>query len=208
MKRTLGVLAAFAAALVLISGAGITDQALAKKKEPAPPAGAKPDAAKPGDDKPFDEIVKDMTVTKGLFTFYRRADDNKVLLEIMPDQLDKTFLFSGTLDQAVGERGFYGAQQIGEFPFMFHPVGKTVQLVMRNTAFTAPEGSPAARAIARSFPNAILGAAKLQSKPHPERKSVLIDVSELLLKDPRSYVLAREQDRKVADAAVAAAVRP
>jgi hypothetical protein len=184
MKRTLGVLAGLAVALVLISGAAITDEALAKKKpEAAPPAGAKPDAAKPGDDKPFDEVVKDMTVTKGLFTFYRRADDNKVLLEIMPDQLEKTFLFSGTLDQAIGERGFYGAQQIGEFPFMFHPVGKTVQLVMRNSAFTAPDGSPAARAIARSFPNSILGAAKFQSKPHPERKSVLIDVSELLIKD-------------------------
>jgi hypothetical protein len=86
-----------------------------------------------------------MTVSKGLFTFYRRADDNKVLIEILPAQLDKTFLFSGTLDQAVGERGFYGAQQIGEFPLMFHQVGKSVQLVIRNTAFTAPDGSPAAR---------------------------------------------------------------
>ena len=66
---------------------------------------------------------------------------------------------------------------------MFHASGKSVQLVMRNTAFTAPEGTPAARAIARSFPNAILCAAKLQSKPHPERKSVLIDLSELLIKD-------------------------
>jgi Met-zincin/Domain of unknown function (DUF5117)/Domain of unknown function (DUF5118) len=192
MTRKLRVLVAAVAALALISSAAIRDEALAKKeKKPAKaeasasssPAGGKPDAAKPGDDKPFDEIVKDMTVTKGLFTFYRRAEDNKILMEILPAQLDKTFLFSGTLDQALGERGFYGAQQIGEFPLLFHQVGKSVQLVMRNTAFTAPDGSPAARAIARSFPNSIMGAAKLQSKPHPERKSLLIDVSELLVKD-------------------------
>src|SRR5262249_17460261 len=72
---------------------------------------------------------------------------------------------------------------LGDFPMMFHQVGKSVQLVMRNTAFTAPDGSPAARAIARSFPNSILGAAKLQSKPQPDRKSLLIDVSELLIRD-------------------------
>src|SRR5439155_14806019 len=115
---------------------------------------AKADAAKPGDDKSFDDVVKDMEVVKGLFTFYRRADDNKILMEIAPDQLDKRYLFAATLDQAVGERGFYGAQQLGDFPLEFHQVGKSVQLIELNTEFSAPPGSPAARAIARSFPNA------------------------------------------------------
>jgi len=195
MKRTGQIPAALFAALVLISGAAgavlAPDDALAKDKQPKPAkgeaakpeGGAKPEAGKGGDEKPFDDMVKDMTVTKGLFTFYRRAEDGKVLMEILPNQLDKTFLFAGTLDQALGERGFYGAQQLGDFPFVFHQVGKSVQLVMRNTAFSAPEGSPAARALARSFPDAILGAAKLQSKPHPDKKSVLIDLSELLIKD-------------------------
>jgi protein-S-isoprenylcysteine O-methyltransferase Ste14 len=191
MKRTGQVYAALIAALVLLSG--VTGDALAKEKKPKPAkpeAGAKPDAgAKPeapkggGDEKPFDEVVKDMTVTKGLFTFYRRADDGKVLIEILPDQLDKTFLFAGTLDQSVGERGFYGAMQLGDFPFVFHQAGKSVQLVMRNPSFSAPPGSPAARAIARSFPGALMAMAKVQSKPHPDRKSVLIDLSELLVKD-------------------------
>jgi hypothetical protein len=36
----------------------------------------------------------------------------------------------------------------------------------------------------------------------------VIPRAELLLKDPRSYVLAREGDRKVADVAVSAGVRP
>jgi uncharacterized protein DUF4953/uncharacterized protein DUF5117/uncharacterized protein DUF5118 len=188
MTRTLRVVAVLVTALALIAGSAIRNEALAKKEKPpknapAPAAGGKPEAAKPGDDKPFDEVVKDMTVTKGLFTFYRRAEDNKVLMEILPAQLDKMFMFTGTLDQAVGERGFYGAQQIGNFPIVLHPVGKSVQFQVRNASFTAPDGSPAARAIARSFPNSILGAAKLQSKPHPDRKSVLIDVSELLIRD-------------------------
>ena len=144
---------------------------------------AKADAAKPGEDKSFDDVVKDMQVVKGLFTFYRRADDNKILMEIAPDQLDKKFLFAATLDQGVGERGIYGAQVLGDFPFTFHQVGKNIQFVMENTSFSAPPGTPAARAIARSYPNALLGMAKLQSKPHPQRKSVLIDISDLMVKD-------------------------
>jgi len=133
--------------------------------------GAKSEATKPGDDKPFDEVVKDMEVVKGLFTFYHRAEDGKILMEIAPDQLDKRYLFAATLDQAVGERGFYGAQQLGDFPLEFHQVGKSIQLIELNTEFSAPPGSPAARAIARSFPNAILGAAKLQSKPIPSARA-------------------------------------
>ena len=90
MKRTLRALAVVVTALALISASAVRNQALAKKEKPpkgapAPAAGAKPEAAKPGDDKPFDEVVKDMTVSKGLFTFYRRVDDNKVLIEILEE---------------------------------------------------------------------------------------------------------------------------
>ncbi len=177
-------------ALALVGATGLASAPSARaadKKDAAKngaPNGAKPEgAAKPGDDKPFDEVVKDMDVTKGIFTFYHRADDNKLLMEITPDQLDKTYLFAATLDQGVGERGIYGAQVLGDFPFQFHQIGKNVQFVMENVAFSAPPGSPAARAIARSYPNALLGIARVQSKPHPERKSVLIDVSDLLVKD-------------------------
>jgi hypothetical protein len=159
----------------------------------APNATGKPEAGKPGDDKPFDEMVKDMEVVKGVFTFYRHAEDNKILMEIQPDQLEKRFLFAATLDQAVGERGIYGAQVLGDFPFVLRRVGKSIQFVQENTAFTAPPGSPAARAIGRSFPDAILGSAKLQSKPHPERKSLLIDLADLFVKDLPGFAAGLSQ---------------
>ncbi len=136
-------------------------------------------AEKPGDDKPFDTVTKDMEELKGLFTVYRKADENKTLIEIAPEQLDKLYLFSISVDQAVGERGFYAAQMGADFPFFFRKVGKNIQWVQKNTSFLAEPGTPAARATARSFPNAILASAKLQSKPHAERKSYLIDATEL-----------------------------
>jgi len=143
----------------------------------------KPEVVKPGDDKPFDEVVKDMEVIKGLFTFYRNADENKVLMEILPNQLDKMFVIAATIDQSVGERGLYAAQMWGDAPFLFLRVGKSIQWVFKNTNFIAASGTPQARTIARSFADAILGSYKVQCKPHPERKSILIDVSDVLLTD-------------------------
>src|SRR6266542_4682430 len=155
----------------------------ARSNSAAKPAEKKPEGAKGDEDKPFDEIVKDMEVLKGLFTFYRKAEDNRILMEILPEQLDKTFLFAATVDQSVGERGLYASQMGGSFPFQFRKVGKNIQWIIQNPTFTAQAGTPAARATARSFPNGILASAKVKSKPHTDRKSLLLDVSEILVSD-------------------------
>ena len=161
-------------------------QTVVVKKEAGaakPDDAKKTEAPKPAEEKSFDDSVKDMEVIKGLFTFYRKADEDKVLLEIQPDQLDKVFLFSGTVDRAIGERGLYSSQQAGEFPFYFRRIGKTIQMVNKNTNFTAPHGTPQERFMERSFPDSIVGSAKIASKPHPDRKSVLVDLSELFIGD-------------------------
>ena len=164
-----------------------------KKSEEKKSEEKKADAAKPGEEKSFDDTVKDMEVVKGLFTFYRKADENKILMEILPDQLENMFLFAASVDQSVGERGLYASQMGGDFPFFFRRVGKNVQWVMKNTSFTAAGGTPAARATARSFPNAILAVAKIQSKPHPERKSILVDVSDLFVSDLPAFAIILNQ---------------
>jgi hypothetical protein len=157
-------------------------QAAEKKDAAKPEEAKKPEPPKPGEDKPFDEVVKDMEVIKGVFTFYKKADENKILLEILPDQMDKLFLFAGSVDSSIGERGFYAAQMGGDFPFYFQRVGKSIHWMMKNTNFSASNG-PAQRTIARSFPDSLMGAAKIQSKPHPERKSILVDAAELFVSD-------------------------
>src|SRR5262245_23819921 len=152
---------------------------------------AKPDEPKAGDDKPFDTVVKDMEEVKGLFTFYRRAEDNKVYMEILPSQLDQVFLFAVSVDRSTGERGFYGTMMDADFPFTFHRVGKNLQWIVKNTSFVAEAGSPQARATSHSFSDAVLASVKLQSKPHPDRKSLLVDVSELFAnRDFPGYAVA------------------
>ncbi len=144
--------------------------------------GAK-NAGKTGKEKPFADVVKGMKTIEGLFTFYRDSTDEKTLMEIRPEQLDTLFLIALTIDRSVGERGLYAAQMGGDAPIVFHRVGKNIQLIAKNPYFTAEPGTPQARSTERSFTYAILGSAKIQSVPHPERKSILIDLGEFLLTD-------------------------
>src|SRR5688572_11917126 len=142
------------------------------------PAG--PERPEPPKEKPFAEVVKDAQVIKGLFTLYRT--DEKVFLEILPNQLEKVYLVSLTLDSGLGERGFYAAAMAGEAPIVFHKQGKNIQLRVKNTRFVAAEG-PMRRAVDRSFSDSVLGITKIESLPHPERKGSLIDLGALLLTD-------------------------
>src|SRR2546426_1592427 len=190
-------------AFLLIATLALCGEALAQKggerlaseprPKPAKQQEKKSETPKGDDEKPFDEVVKDMETLKGLFTFYRKAEENRILMEILPEQLDKTFLFAATVDQSVGERGFYAAQMGGSFPFSFRKVGKNVQWIIQNPTFTAASGTPAARATARSFPNGILASAKVKAKPHLERKSLLIDVSDLLVGDLPGFANALKE---------------
>jgi hypothetical protein len=199
-------LLALALLLALAPGAALAASSDSRKADPK----AKEAAA--GEEKPFDEVVKDMEVVKGWLTFYRKTDENKVLLEVLPSQIDSIFLFAATLDRGIGERGLYASMMQLEFPpgcipVYFHRSGKTLQWFQKNTRFTAEPGTPPARAVDRSYANSILGSAKLQSKPHPERKSLLIDASELFsqrdllglgvsinrIYDPSSYQFDRER---------------
>ena len=144
-------------------------EADAKKPDP-PPA-----------EKPFAELIKDAKPVNGLFNVYRT--DEKVYLELRPEQLDKTYMVSLTCESGLGERGFYAAQMCGEMPIQFHKEANTVQLLAKNVRFRAADTTAFHRAVGRSFSDSILGATKVESVPHPERKSVLIDLGALLLTD-------------------------
>jgi hypothetical protein len=157
-----------------------TGPAAAPATSPATDQKKPADKPEPPKEKAFADVVKDAQVVKGLFTLYRT--DEKVFLEILPEQFEKIYLVSMTIDSGIGERGFYAAAMAGEAPIVFHKQGKNVQLVVKNTRFLAENG-PMQRAVARSFSDSIMGITKIESLPHPERKSVLIDLGAFVLTD-------------------------
>ena len=182
-----------AAALAFVLG--IAAPVAAGAQTPAAPTDTNKPAAdeskkpEPAVEKPFAELIKDASTITGLFSLYKTEE--KVYLELRPDQFDKTYMISLTCESGIGERGFYAAQMCGEIPIRFSRQAKNVQLVAENTRFVAADSTAFHRAIDRSFSDSILGATRIESLPHPDRKSVLIDLGALLLTDlpMQSYML-------------------
>jgi len=154
----------------------------------APPAGsvagtaAKPAAASVGtaQPKPFAEVIKDARQTEGFFTVWQK--DEKVWLEIRPDQLDKPFFLSTVLSKGLAQLPFVPGL-LGDYNVAsFRRIGNQVQMLAVNTRFRAPEGSPLRHAV-NAVSDSLLGSVPVASADHPERKSFLIDANALLLGD-------------------------
>jgi hypothetical protein len=135
--------------------------------------------------KPFAEVVKDAQEMPGLFRLWQK--DDKVWIEIAPEQLDKPYFLKSNLNQGIGEQRFFGgmmAYPVGVSQVVqFHKVGNLVQLLAKNVKYTASEGTPEARAVAQGFSDSLLASVTVASQPHPERKSVLIEANALLIAD-------------------------
>ena len=142
--------------------------------------------------RPFAEVVAGATRTDGYLPLWRNGD--RLWLEIGPDQLDKPFFLSVNMSRGIGERmllgGLMGSSNWGtggEYVAQFRRAAGNVQLLARNQFYTATAGSPEERAVRFSFSDSLLASAPLASAPHPERRSVLVDVSALLMSDiPRA----------------------
>lgn len=132
--------------------------------------------------RPFNEVIKDATPLKGLFTLYRNEKNGKLFAEIMPDQLERNFFAAMTLESGVGERGIYSGLPIGDFLFTLRRRNNSIQFVVPNIYFRSEQGLPIARSIERSFSDSILETLPIRSI-HAERKSFLVELNPLLLSD-------------------------
>ncbi|MDH5265985.1 MAG: DUF5117 domain-containing protein, partial [Betaproteobacteria bacterium] len=155
-----------------------------------PPAAPAAPATPPGQPKPYKDVLKGATAIPGFFTLHQK--DEKVWIEILPDQFDKPFFFSYNIPRSIGERGLYGSQMGGSELAVFRKIGNQVQLVARNTEFFAPEGTPQARFVSESFSDSLLASAAVASAPNPETKAVVVEANALLFADIPGYLTRLE----------------
>lgn len=166
----------------------------------SPPAtGARPGnagaatAAAPGSPptppaRPFADVIKDAKESKGLFTVWTK--DEKAWIEIAPDAFGKPMFFSVNLETGIGERFLFGGLMGRSHLAEFRRIGNTVQLVARNEQFFAQPKTPEAVAVAEAFSDSLIASAPAASLPHPERKSVLVELNALLFADiPGAYAV-------------------
>lgn len=139
-------------------------------------------SAKPSQMQPFEQVVKNTTAIKGLFTLYREQETGKIYLEVRPNQLNKNYLSTITMESGIGERGIYSGMPLQDFLFYFRRVNDNLHFVVRNVNFRTSVGAPQARSLDRSFSDSVLYALPIKSI-HPQNKSILIDLGDLLLSD-------------------------
>ncbi|MCH8126416.1 zinc-dependent metalloprotease [candidate division KSB1 bacterium] len=186
MKRNFFLMPAFILIFCILQGSLTVAQEKTEASAKADTVAAISDTTKvkekKDEEKKFDEVVKDFKVIEGLFTMYHKEEDNTVFLEIKPEQMDNIFLCNVTLEAGDGVYFDSGAMWIN-FPFIFKRVGKKVQFIHKNVYYRADPNTPISRAVSRGVSSSIIGSAKIESKPHPERNSILVDPSGFFLQD-------------------------
>ncbi|MEO5771885.1 MAG: zinc-dependent metalloprotease [Burkholderiaceae bacterium] len=151
-------------------------------------AAAPPAALAPGQPPLFATVIKDAKRNDGLIGFWQREE--KVWLELSPDDFNRPLFLSPKLARGIGEAGIFGGSmrvpgsRVYERMVEFRRVHNIVQLVELNNDFVARDAkSPQARAVAASFSHSILASVPVASQPHPEHKGVLVDAAGLFLND-------------------------
>jgi len=79
------------------------------------------------------EVLQGAKALPGLLALHQK--DEKVWLEIRPEQFNQLLFFSYNVPRSVGERGLYGSQMGGAHAVVFRKVGNQVQLIAKNTEF-------------------------------------------------------------------------
>ncbi len=130
----------------------------------------------------FDKVVKDTEKLEGLFTLYRNKQTGKIYLEVTPEQLNKNFLATVTMESGIGERGLYSGLPLQNLLFYFRRQNNNLHFVVRNVNFRTAPNDPQVRSLQRSFSDSVLYSLAIKSI-HPTRKSILIDLGNLMLTD-------------------------
>jgi hypothetical protein len=204
LKTLLAMLVAFGVAGCATTAAAPMNAASAAASAPVAPLRPLPAAAAasaaasaaaasappaPGQPPAFATVIKDAKESKGLIALWQKEE--KVWLELKPEDFNKPFFLSPKISQGIGEAGIYGGTMIGRWGragraqlIEFRRINNLVQLVAINTDYAGGDAkSPSGRAVAAGFSNSLLGTAQVASAPHPERKTVLVEASSFFLGD-------------------------
>jgi hypothetical protein len=148
-----------------------------------PPGTPQPSAPPASSLTPFATLTKDTKKIDGLFTLYQK--DEKVWLELRPEDFNKPFFLSPKLATGIGEEGLFGGSMLSGRGRVieFRRIHNLVQMIARNTEFTAKPASPEGRSVAASFSPSLLASTPIASAPQSERKSVLVDAGSLFVND-------------------------
>ncbi|WP_017651365.1 zinc-dependent metalloprotease [Fortiea contorta] len=128
------------------------------------------------------EIVNGTDKKERLFKLYYSQDSGNIYWEIKPEQLNKNFLATVTLESGIGESGIYSGLPLADFLFYFRQVKNNLHFVARNVKFRADYGTPEQRSLDRSFSDSVLYSLPIENIDS-HSKNILVNLDYLLMQD-------------------------
>jgi len=147
-----------------------------------PPGTPQPTTPPAFNPQPFATVIKDAKKTDGLFTLHQK--DERVWLELRPEDFDKPFFLAPKLATGIGEAMLFGGLMDFSQVVEFRRVYNQVQLIAVNTDFVAKPGTPEGRAVAAAFSPSLLASTPVGSQPKADgSKAILVDANALFMND-------------------------
>lgn len=137
---------------------------------------------KSGDFQDFGTLTAGSVFRVGFFDTYEKG--NHLYLMVPPERYGKDLLLTFTVAQGVGARWLLGGLMLNIFDgyiVAFERHGDNVYLLQRPHRFTAPKGSPLAKAVDLSFGSSVLASAKIES--FGKDSAAVIDIRDWVVSD-------------------------
>lgn len=128
----------------------------------------------------FEKVIEDSKRYEGFFKLYEKKEN--LYCEIQPSQLDEPFLCMISVARGIGSGFLLSGMTLEEWLLVWRRVGDRVHLVRKNVRFRAKEGTPIAQAVDLGHNDSVLFSLKIESI-HPQRKSLLVNISPVFISD-------------------------
>ena len=148
--------------------------------QPAKPATQEAPTKKKKEFEDFSKVIEDSKSYDGFFKLYQKKEN--LYCEIQPSQLDKPFLCMISVARGLGQGFLLSGMTLEEWMLVWQRVGDNVHLVRKNVRFRAEKGTPIAEAVDLGHNDSVLFSLKIESI-HPQRKSVLVNISPVFISD-------------------------
>ena len=147
---------------------------------------------------PFASLTQGSRRIDGMLTLWQKED--KVWLELKPEDFNKPMFFSPKISQGLGEGGLFGGTMLRSYTewgapqiVEFRKIHNLVQLVALNETFRAQAGTPQARAVDASYSVSLIGSTPVASQPDAASHGLLVDASNLFLVDTLGMAIHLQQ---------------
>ncbi|MCK9684190.1 zinc-dependent metalloprotease [Scleromatobacter humisilvae] len=147
---------------------------------------------------PFATVTQGSRRVDGMLTLWQK--DDKVWLELKPEDFNKPMFFSPKVSQGLGEGGLFGGSMLSAYGAWgapriveFRKIHNLVQLVALNETFRARAGTPQAHAVDADYSTSLIGSTPVASQPDGASHGVLIEANNLFLVDTLGMAIHLQQ---------------